>query len=162
MTRCDPSAATPGTSNFEQFLAEQLEDPEVRAGYEDHGALATLIDKLVGFRKVMKLTQGEVARRMGVTQPTVSGFETEMSDPRLSTLQRYARAVEARLEVRIDWQANCDWVSFAAPVTAYRGSAIGCIAVSSVDEFAFVRDWTEGNLRQGAPSVHREPLVLQA
>ena len=58
---------------------------------------------------------------MGVRQPTVSGFETEDSDPRLSTLQRYARAVEARLRLVLVIPNECDWISAGA--NAYRGAS---------------------------------------
>lgn len=43
------------------------------------------------------LTQADVAARLGVTQQTVAGFESGKHDPRMSMLQRYARAVGARL-----------------------------------------------------------------
>ena len=104
-------------SAFDDFLAEQLADPEVRAGYEDAMAARSVIDRLVGFRRALRLKQAEVAKRMGVTQSTVSGFETENSDPRMSTIQRYARAVEARAEIRLTWEANCDWLVEESPYT---------------------------------------------
>lgn len=106
-----PAPSSP--SAFEKYLATRLRAPRVRAGYEDESAIQHAIDRLVGFRKILRLSQKEVAARMGVKQPTVSGFETEMSDPKLSTLQRYARAVEARIEVTVKWDAECDWI--AAP-----------------------------------------------
>ena len=65
-------------------------------------------------RKAKGLTQKVIARRMGVEQPAVSQFEKTTGDPRLSTLQRYARAVECRLDFRITHPALCDWVSPAS------------------------------------------------
>ena len=43
--------------------------------------------------------------------------QTEDSDPRLSTLQRYARAVQARLRLVLTIPADCDWIS--ASTSAY-------------------------------------------
>lgn len=91
------SNATP-RSDYEKFRDEQLKDPLVRAAYEDARARNSLVDRLVRRRHFLRLTQREVAREMGVGQPTISGFETEDSDPRLSTLLRYARAVHATLD----------------------------------------------------------------
>jgi len=125
MTQVQPSQTA-----FEKYLAERLREPAVRAGYEDHTVLQRVIDRLIGFRKALGLTQTEVAERMGVGQSTVSGFETEMSDPRLSTLQRYARAVEARLDVVIDWDASCDWVDNSARLTGYKWTTIKPVEVS--------------------------------
>ncbi|MGV1008748.1 MAG: helix-turn-helix domain-containing protein [Dermatophilaceae bacterium] len=136
-------------SAFQDYLHERLKEPRVRAGYEDHKALQGVIDKLVGFRRALGLTQGEVARRMGVKQPTVSGFETEMSDPRLSTLQRYARAVEAHIEVSVRWDAGCDWVTPA--VRASRYEPAGDLPAPHFQEPTssdLVRAWPERHLAQ--------------
>jgi transcriptional regulator with XRE-family HTH domain len=84
-------------TQFEKFLEQQLEDPEVREAYEDASQRHDLLRTLVAERKARHITQVEVACRMNVTQPTVSGFETEESDPHLSTLQRYARAIGVTL-----------------------------------------------------------------
>ncbi len=48
----------------------------------------------IALRKHCQLGQVEVAKLHGVRQPTVSGFKG--TDPKLSTLQRYARALDAR------------------------------------------------------------------
>lgn len=52
-----------------------------------------ILEKLVKRRKELGLTQVDMAHRLGVTQASVSQFEAEGNDARLSTLQRYARAV---------------------------------------------------------------------
>lgn len=86
---------TPPRTQFERFREEALANPEIRAAYEDAQTRIRLVDALVRMRRRLSLTQTQVAKRMGVKQPSISGFETEGSDPRLSTLLRYARAVEA-------------------------------------------------------------------
>lgn len=86
------------TSNFEAFVQHALAaDLEARAAFEDAQSRGQLVDALVRLRRRLGLTQTQVASAMGVKQPTVSGFETEGSDPRLSTLQRYAHSVDAVL-----------------------------------------------------------------
>jgi len=90
------------SDDFDAYLAEQLKNPEFAAAYADATTRDQLIDQLVDRRKAQRLTQTEVGHRMGnVRQATVSGFEREGSDPRLSTLQRYARAVGARLAIEV-------------------------------------------------------------
>jgi transcriptional regulator with XRE-family HTH domain len=96
---------------FGPYLSAALEDPKVRAAYEDGEERHRVVDGLVKLRHALRLTQKAVARRMGVQQPMVSEFENEASDPRLSTLQRYARGVEARLRLVIEMPAECDWIS---------------------------------------------------
>lgn len=100
--------------SLESEVAESLKDPEYRAAYEDSSDRHNLIDRLVQVRKERGLTQKQVAQRMGVGQSTIAGFENEGSDPRLSTVQRYARAVEARCVVSVQVPLKCDWVKSGA------------------------------------------------
>lgn len=87
----------------EAFVTELLADPETRAAYEAVEPEYALLDELLRARAEAGLTQKEVARRMGTTQPVVARIEA--ADPRHSptirTLQRYAAAVGRHLEVRL-------------------------------------------------------------
>jgi len=52
-----------------------------------------LVRALADERERAGLTQAEVARRMGTTQPAVARLERGDADPRLSTIERYAEVV---------------------------------------------------------------------
>lgn len=54
-----------------------------------------LIAQLVSVRRLRGLSQSEVAARLGISQQAISKLESHDSDPRLSTIRRYANAVEA-------------------------------------------------------------------
>ncbi|PWU48910.1 hypothetical protein DLJ46_10730 [Micromonospora globispora] len=97
--------------DFASYLERSTESPEVRAAYEDAQETHRILDSLVALRRALRLTQTAVARRMGVKQPAVSEFENEANDPRLSTIQRYARAVEGQIRLVLELPADCDWVS---------------------------------------------------
>jgi DNA-binding XRE family transcriptional regulator len=84
---------------FRPYLDEAKKSPEFRNAYEDAQHLQAVMDALVSRRKLLGLTQKQVADKMGVTQSTVSQFETEIGDPLISTLQRYARAVDAEIDM---------------------------------------------------------------
>ena len=73
--------------------------PEERAAYDDERHRAELLRRMAARRS--GLSQGRVAERMGTTQSAVSDLENGKTDPYLSTLQRYARAVDARLDVQV-------------------------------------------------------------
>jgi len=100
-------------SAFEELLARKLDDPAIRAAFEDSHTRHELIQCLVELRKRAGVTQKELADAMGVKQPAVSGFETEDSDPRLSTLQRYARALGHAIVVDVRPAAHASWVQQA-------------------------------------------------
>ncbi|MBE6482999.1 MAG: XRE family transcriptional regulator [Actinomyces ruminicola] len=87
----------PDDGDFDDFtmtdeLREALKDAELRS---------SLLDSLVDRRRTLGLSQKTVAERMETTQSTISEFEHGATDPFLSTLQRYARAVDAELAVTV-------------------------------------------------------------
>lgn len=96
--------AVAGTGLYD-LLGIDPEDPAQRAAEEDTDEFVALIDTLVAMRKGFGLTQAEVAEAMGTTQSAVSDIERIGGDPRISTVQRYARAVRARLHLRVSTTA---------------------------------------------------------
>lgn len=87
--------------DLDTYLAEARQDPLFDALYQDGHARDHVLDTLVALRKTLQLTQAEVGRRMGISQSRVAVIEREGSDPRVSTLQRYARALDARLRLKL-------------------------------------------------------------
>jgi transcriptional regulator with XRE-family HTH domain len=63
-----------------------------------------LTESLVARRMALGLSQTEVAARMGTSQSAVARIEAARSDVRLSTLERYAAA----LDRVIDWRLGED------------------------------------------------------
>lgn len=63
-------------------------------------ASGSLIDRLAELREERGLTQEAVASLMGTTQPVVARLEAGGRDPRLSTIERYAAALDIELVTR--------------------------------------------------------------
>jgi transcriptional regulator with XRE-family HTH domain len=59
------------------------------------------MDALTERRRQLGLTQTDVARSMGTTQPAIAKIETHRQDPTVLTLAKYASAVRARLSLAI-------------------------------------------------------------
>lgn len=57
-----------------------------------------LLADLVKVRKENQLDQGDVAAILGISQQAISKLESYDSDPKLSTLRRYANAIGAFVE----------------------------------------------------------------
>jgi transcriptional regulator with XRE-family HTH domain len=79
-----------------------LKDAEFRAGYdalEEEFALASL---LIEARTRAKLTQAELASKMGTSQSTIARLESGKAAPSLSTLRRLAKATGTRLEISFE------------------------------------------------------------
>lgn len=57
--------------------------------------------QLIQMRQKSGLTQKEVAKRLGVSQPRVAEIEQLRNDPQISSIVKYARAIGAELKVHM-------------------------------------------------------------
>ena len=81
-------------------LKERLmEDPEFREEYALADDEFALIETLVRARVAAKMTQAQLAERLGTTQSAVARLEGGRVSPSFSTLRRYAEATGTRLTV---------------------------------------------------------------
>ncbi len=106
-TTTTSDAAFDELESLDEFLEEFTRDPRNHAAYEDAEIRADLVRALIRRRKDKRLTQRQVAELMETSQSAVSELEGGGTDPRLSTLQRYARAVDAKLHPRL-W--DHEWI----------------------------------------------------
>jgi predicted transcriptional regulator len=73
-----------------------MSDPTRFPGFEPLARdTGEVIDALVRRRAELGLSQTVVAARMGTSQSAVARLEAGRSDPRMSTLERYAAALDA-------------------------------------------------------------------
>ena len=59
-----------------------------------------LVEELAGLRKAARLSQTQVAARMGTSQSAVARLESGDADVRASTLERYAAAIGSQITWR--------------------------------------------------------------
>jgi DNA-binding XRE family transcriptional regulator len=78
-----------------------LKNPEFRAEYEKADAEYAVIEALVRARTRARLTQTELAKRLGTTQSAIARLEGGNVSPSLSTLRRYAEATGAQLRIEL-------------------------------------------------------------
>ena len=76
-----------------------MKDPEFREEYERVDEEFRLFEALVRARTEAKLTQAEIARRLGTTQSAIARLESGGVSPSIKTLRRYAEATGKRLRV---------------------------------------------------------------
>lgn len=88
---------------FERMLQE---DPEFRAAYDGQEEGYAFLRECLRARKRSKLSQKEVASRMGTTDSAVSRLEQSLikgkAVPSMATLQRYANALGHRLVIKFE------------------------------------------------------------
>ena len=86
-------------TKFNDFLKEQLEDPEIRAEYEALEPEFQIIQAMIDARKMIGITQKELSKRTGIAQSDISKLENGNANPSLRTLQRLASGMGYKLKL---------------------------------------------------------------
>ena len=78
-----------------------MKDPEFREEYVRSDDEFALIETLIRARTAAKLTQEELASRLGTTQSAIAKLEGGGVSPTFATLHRYAEATGTLVTVRL-------------------------------------------------------------
>ena len=85
---------------WKDVLANELRDPEFRRHYEAYELPIKLAVEIALLRQKKRLTQAQLAKKMGVTQQFIARLEnSEKMMPSLRTLHKIAQALDSRLKV---------------------------------------------------------------
>ena len=110
--------------DFDKYLETQLKNPEFRKAYEeleDEYALAT---QIIRFRIDRNLTQAQLARLVGTSQPAIARLESgNHRNLTLSFIFRIAKALDLRAELRFHPMKATRMGSSILTRQARRGSA---------------------------------------
>lgn len=90
------------TNRFDNFLQEQLADPQVRAEYDALEPEFTIMQAMIDARKASGMTQKQLAEKTGINQADISKLEHGNANPSLRTLQRLAKGMGKRLTIRFE------------------------------------------------------------
>ena len=90
-------------STLGQFKERALSRADVRHAYDELEDEFSFLRQILAARASVGLTQAQVAARIGTTQSAVARLESgaHKHSPSIATLQRYARALGFRLDVRL-------------------------------------------------------------
>ena len=86
---------------FQNLKSQWLSDPRIRAEYEALAPQFELIHEFIAARARAKLTQEQLAERMGTSQSAVARIESGNRIPSVRTLQRFAAATGTRLVIKL-------------------------------------------------------------
>ncbi|MBI3327247.1 MAG: helix-turn-helix transcriptional regulator [Nitrospinae bacterium] len=89
--------------NWKEHKAELLRDPRFREAYEELRPDVELVQSLMTLRLQRRLTQKQLAERIGTKQPAIARLESlAYGRASLSLLKRIAKALGASLVVRFE------------------------------------------------------------
>ena len=87
------------TRTWVEFKREALKDKEIAAEYEKLGPEFELAKMLIRKRLDKKMTQRQLARKIGTKQEAISRLESGSYNPTFLMLQKIAQDLGARLTV---------------------------------------------------------------
>jgi transcriptional regulator with XRE-family HTH domain len=94
-------------TNFDRYLAVQMEDPAFVARFKRAGEAWDVALQLAALREQAGLSQVELARKLKTTQQQISRLESPGYEGHsLSMLRRVARALHARVRVVLEPEAS--------------------------------------------------------
>ena len=86
-------------TNFNDFLKDQLSDPEIKAEYDALEPEFAMIQAMIDTRKGTGITQKQLAEITGIAQGDISKLENGSANPSLRTLQRLAAGMGMKLKI---------------------------------------------------------------
>jgi len=91
-----------------QLRAKALANPEVKAEFESVRAEFAVLDEFLKIRAAKGLTQNQIAEKIGTTQSVIARLESGKGkhSPSITTLSRYAEALDCQLEIRLMQKLN--------------------------------------------------------
>lgn len=87
-------------SSFNDFLEEQLKDPELKAEYDALEPEFVIMEAIMKARIETGLTQKELSEKTGISQADISRLERGTANPSIKTLQRIATALDRKLSIQ--------------------------------------------------------------
>jgi transcriptional regulator with XRE-family HTH domain len=79
-----------------------LKEPKYKKAYDALEAEFALASVVIGVRNRAGMTQKQLARKMGTTQPVVARLESGRARPSMQTLERLAKATGSRLFISFE------------------------------------------------------------
>ena len=88
------------TERFDEYLKERMKSPRFRKHFQQARVAIEVAHRIVQLRERLKITQAELARRMGTKQQTISRLERgDYEGFTLKTLLKIADATKTHLVV---------------------------------------------------------------
>ena len=80
---------------------KMLADPAARREYDRLGPEFEISSELIAARKRAKLSQEDLAERMGTSQSAIARLESGRNMPMMETIRRYAEATGSRVRLSL-------------------------------------------------------------
>lgn len=91
----------PNLISFSKHKAEMLKDPEFKKAYDTLEPEYAVIRAVLKKRIASKMSQKDLAKKLGTKQSAISRLESGTYNPTLSFLKKLSIALGSKLEIKI-------------------------------------------------------------
>lgn len=88
-------------TDFQIHLMENLKDKEFKKYYDEYGRQLEIAYQVLQLRKKAKMSQSELARKIGTTQSNIARMESGRQNFTITTLNKVAHTFDKQLKVSI-------------------------------------------------------------
>lgn len=85
--------------DFQGYLAKQLKNKDIKKHYDEYGKQLEIAYKILELRKRLKMSQVDLANKIGTTQGNVARMESGEQNFTTDTLQKIAGAFNSDLKI---------------------------------------------------------------
>ena len=85
--------------DFDEYLKERFKDPVFKKHYDYYGKQLEIAYQILKLRKKKKMSQLELAKRIGTKQSNIARIEAGQQNFSIDTLEKIADALDSRLKV---------------------------------------------------------------
>lgn len=87
------------SNDFQDYLNEQLKDPEFKKYYDEFGKQLEIAYQLLQLRKKKGMSQYEVAKKLGTSQGNIARIESGNQNFTVKMLMKFAKVYKRNLKI---------------------------------------------------------------
>ena len=88
-------------TSFSDLHKKMMKDPEFRKAYDDLEPEFAIVRAMIKMRLKNKMSQKDLAKKLGTKQPAIARFESGAYNPTISFLKKLSIALGGKLEIKI-------------------------------------------------------------
>jgi ribosome-binding protein aMBF1 (putative translation factor) len=88
-------------TKFSDLHAKWMKDPEFKKAYDDLEPEFAIVRAMIKMRLKNKMSQKDLAKKLGTKQPAIARFESGAYNPTISFLKKLSIALGGKLEIKI-------------------------------------------------------------
>ena len=85
--------------DFQDYIKEQLKNPIFKKHYDEYGKQLEIAYQILKLRKQKKLSQLELAKKVGTKQSNIARIESGQQNFSIDTLEKIAEALNCKVNI---------------------------------------------------------------